>query len=232
MATICYSGGIDSTVLMYELAEQGRLNFAVLCNFGQPSFKRQLKCAQYHVDFLNRQGCSVELKVMEFIPPKELLYLGESTPFFSSRPKNPLERRPTKGNDVVKYRWDNFAITPGRNALMILFAGMVSSRLEPDVAEVDTAYQFEQNIWDLQDTIAGDEAPTFWLKMEMVLQSAFEVPVQLEQPFLDRHWDKKRIVQEGRSLGVDFGKTMSCEFEVPCGVCAQCRLVTKTLIGG
>jgi len=227
MATVAYSGGIDSTVLMYELASQGRLNLAVLCNFGQPSFDRQLRCAEYQIAKLEEHGVDVHFRVVEFKTPEEF-QVKEASPFFSMRPLNPLAKAPKKMKDAIAYRLDNFAITPGRNAFMVLMVGMVAAALETNPAVV-TAYQYEQDIWDTQDTISGDESPSFWLKMGMVLETAFEVPVALENPFLDRHWDKERIIREGIEYGIDFAHTMSCEFEEPCGECAQCQLVKKTV---
>jgi 7-cyano-7-deazaguanine synthase in queuosine biosynthesis len=232
MATVACSGGLDSTVLLYMLAEQACLTQAVLVNFGQPSFSAQSACVKHHIEHLHRTGKAkdVRLEVFDCCFPTEYL---EGRPFEASAPRRPARDWPDAlsrlfGSNDGAFCTDNFAMVPARNTLITLYAAIAASHYEQP-PEINLGFQFEPEQWDRMDRIAGDLTPRYWAAVDLLLQMALDVPVSLELPFIDRRWSKARILEEARRLGVDVDKTYSCEFGPnECGACVQCLLKLET----
>ncbi len=227
MATVAVSGGIDSLVLMYELAHVGDLHYAVLCNFGQPTFQTQKKIVEYHVKKLRKKGFDVDLVVMNVPLPKDYL---AGRPYEAAAPSKPFKsyEEPFSKDWTKEDSEDNFALVPARNSLIALYAGIVASEGEVE-PEVHVGFQFEKEQWDVMDDVIGDVTPKFWLRVEALLQVAFDEPVALKTPFIDRKWNKIQIIQHGLKLGVDLEKSHTCEFKKECGKCWQCLQRNRAL---
>jgi 7-cyano-7-deazaguanine synthase len=110
-------------------------------------------------------------------------------------------------------------IVPGRNTIMLAIAmGIAESALKGG----DTAVVYYGTHSGSRYTFP-DCRPEFFESMREVFSDATEGRVVLEAPFL---WGSKTtILQAGKAMGLDYGKTWSCysDADQPCRKCGACQ---------
>jgi 7-cyano-7-deazaguanine synthase len=191
---LVYSGGLDSTVLLYSLFAQARELKVLSFNYGQ-RHSRELEFAKK-----NCVKLGVEHRVVDLSSIKPLL--GGSS-----------QTDPNVDVPEGHYAAENMKLTvvPNRNSIMmnIAAAWAISSKFDT------VAYAAHNG----DHAIYPDCREEFVDALNKTLALADWHVVQIERPFINM--TKGDIVKLGNKLGVPFVDTFSCYrgTEVPCGKC-------------
>lgn len=194
-SVIIYSGGLDSTTLLYE--ERERVALAVTFDYGNNHAARETSCARWHCERLGVEHLVIPLDFMG-------RYFRSSL---------------TAGADAIpdgSYDDDNMrsTVVPFRNGIMLSVAcGLAESR---GLSRVLIANHGGDH------AIYPDCRPDFVAAMDAAMQAGTYEGVRLAAPYT--HLSKSDIVQRGAALGVDYGHTYSCYRggEHHCGTCGTC----------
>lgn len=192
---IVYSGGLDSTTLLYERQES--IALAITFDYGSNHAAREIACARWHCTHLGIEQVVIELGFMK-------------QHFASSL---------TAGADAIpsgQYDGDNMrsTVVPFRNGVMLSIAcGIAESRGLHSVLIANHGGDH---------ALYPDCRPAFVQSMDAAMQAGTYEGVRLEAPYT--HLDKAAIVRRGAALGVDFVHTYSCYRggEQHCGTCGTC----------
>jgi len=194
---LIYSGGLDSTVLLYKLAKEGLIAEALSVNYGQKhskeiSFARQ-NCAKLGVNF-------IEADISSLAP-----IFGQSS-LVNASVEVPA------GN----YDSENMKSTVVPNRNMILLALATARAISLGCANVAYAAHLGDH------AIYPDCRTVFADAMDAAMGLCDYKPIKLLRPFINM--DKGAIVSLGAELGVDFNSTWSCYRggKIHCGVCGTC----------
>jgi len=192
-----FSGGLDSTTLLYHLLDAGHEVAALAIDYGQ----------RHHRELTSAQAICSRLKV-----PLTTLDLRSLGAVFGSNslsdqrvavPEGPYENESMQQTTV-----------PNRN--MILLSVAIGWAISHEFNAV--AYGAHSGTY----TPYPDCRPEFADAMNSVAEKCDWRPVRVLSPFID--WTKSDIVQRGVALGVPFELTWSCYVgeERPCGRCGTC----------
>lgn len=222
------SGGIDSTVLMYQLHRQDRLSAVFFCDYGQASAHHQQKIISYHT---SRLGLPWHLE--KFYWPE--YDQGGGFVFREGHYPAPMEDayELLDMSDEEKQRSleDKWGFLQGRNVIWLTLA--CSYAINNGINTVYTAFQFDDPEWESigeDGWAASDQGPGFVAAFNhLAKMGAFTRPVSVECPFLNKRRSKQEIVALGRWLDVPLENTYSCEFFPECGKCHQC-LIRKDVL--
>ncbi len=197
-AVVVFSGGIDSTTLLYDLRSLGYELKAISVDYGQRHGARELASS--------RRLCK-ELQIEQ-----RVIDLGGLAALLGN---NSLSN-PAAGVPEGHYESSTMQLTtvPNRNMILIAIgiAWAVSLKFDA-VAFGAHAGQY---------TPYPDCRPDFAEAMHRAAQVCDWNPMQVLAPFVT--WDKGDIVKRGFELGVPFGLTWSCYNgrEKHCGRCGTC----------
>lgn len=194
-SVIIYSGGLDSTTLLYE--EQQRIALAVTFDYGSNHAAREMACARYHCALLGVEHMVIELGFMGRYFNSSLLSGGEAIPDGSYDDEN---MRST--------------VVPFRNGVMLSIAcGLAESR---GLKRVLIANHGGDH------AIYPDCRPEFVSAMDGAMQAGTYDGVRLAAPYTNL--TKADLVRRGAALGIDYGHTYSCYRggEHHCGTCGTC----------
>ena len=212
---ILVSGGIDSTVLLYELSKNYLL-FPIFFDYGQNNKKITLRFAQYHCKKINRK-----LKVSS---------IKQSFLNSSITSKKTIKEGITITN-LYKTKVKKLSWIEGRNALMLINAMAYSIQVKAE--EVFCSFQIDTPEWEnIQDSLlegAKDITPMFIDRINILGELAFSKLIRVRTPFLDSKFDRKDIMKKVKVLGIDINKTYSCRYYPECGSCEQCIIRKKFL---
>lgn len=194
---LIYSGGLDSTVLLYHLLHQGQSVSALSVNYGQ------------------RHAC--ELKQAATIcaainVPFQCVDLSGIRPLLAGSSLTSDEIPVAEGHYTEASM--KSTVVPNRN--MILLALATSYALSSDAESVAyAAHHGDQAIYP-------DCRPEFADAMATAIERCDWNDVRLNRPFVD--WRKADIVRRGAELKVPFEQTWSCYKgrELHCGRCGTC----------
>lgn len=216
------SGGIDSTVMMYELWLAGALEGVFFCNYHQASMEHCLSLVTHHATQL---GVRVKPLTVDAPLTHNGDALGVYTPGFRPRTRRmpPDVKKGTKEEREFMFR--EWSWVDGRNALFFTKAAIKVRQLGFDA--LYTAFQFNDDYWDVPAAkrYRYDTGPEFVSAMNALYRSgAFIEPVTLYAPYLDKKLNKESIVRRGAKLSVDLSMTHSCEFYPACERCNQCQI--------
>lgn len=194
-SVIIYSGGLDSTTLLYE--ERDRVALAVTFDYGSNHAAREIACARHHCKQLGIEHLVIELGFMGRYFHSSLLSGGDAIP---------------SGN----YDEENMksTVVPFRNGIMLSIAcGLAESR---GLKRVLIANHGGDH------AIYPDCRPSFINAMDAAMRAGTYVNVEIAAPYT--HLTKADIVRRGTQLGVDYGETYSCYRggEHHCGTCGTC----------
>ena len=195
-AAIIYSGGLDSTTLLYEM--QHRIALAITFDYGSNHAGREMACAKENCRRLGIEHIVVELD------------------FFRRYIRSSL----TSGSDAIPegtYDDDNMrsTVVPFRNGIMLSIAcGIAEDR---GLESVFIANHGGDH------AIYPDCRMGFIEAMDAAMRAGTYMGVRLEAPYTDI--SKADIVKRGAAIGVDFAHTYSCYKggEHHCGRCGTCR---------
>jgi len=194
---LIYSGGIDSTVLLYDLLNSGHDVQALSVNYGQRHSK-ELDCAKSLCNQLN-----VEHHVADLTALNPLLSGSSLTSPHVQVPEGHYEDESMKAT-----------VVPNRNMILLSIAtGWAMSTGASSVSYA--AHSGDRAIYpDCREEFAD--------AMNSVMEIAGWDKVSLNRPFSSL--TKADIVKFGDELGVPFEQTWSCYKggQVHCGVCGTC----------
>ena len=194
-SVIIYSGGLDSTTLLYE--ERERVALAVTFDYGSNHAAREIACARHHCALLGVEHRVIDLAFMKLYFRSSLLGGAEAVPDGSYDDEN---MRST--------------VVPFRNGIMLSVAcGLAEDR---GLRRVLIANHGGDH------AIYPDCRPEFVAAMGAAMQAGTYAGVQLAAPYT--HLNKSEIVRRGAALGIDYGQTYSCYRggEQHCGTCGTC----------
>ena len=194
-SVIIYSGGLDSTTLLYE--ERERVALAVTFDYGSNHAAREIACARHHCDMLGVEHIVIDLAFVKRYFASSLISGADAIP---------------DGN----YTDENMksTVVPFRNGIMLSVAcGIAESR---GLTRVLIANHGGDH------AIYPDCRPDFVGAMDAAMRAGTYVNVMLAAPYTDL--TKADIVRRGAALGIDYGQTYSCYRggERHCGTCGTC----------
>ena len=194
-SVIVYSGGLDSTTLLYE--EQQRVALAVTFDYGSNHAAREIACARHHCALLGIEHLVIELGFMGQYFQSSLLSGADAIP---------------SGN----YDEENMksTVVPFRNGIMLSIAcGLAESR---GLKRVLIANHGGDH------AIYPDCRPEFIDAMDAAMRAGTYVNVEIAAPYTNL--SKADLVKRGAKLGVDYSQTYSCYRggEQHCGTCGTC----------
>lgn len=193
------SGGLDSTVLAYELASKGQLTALLSVNYAQ-IHKRELGYAEQ---------TALRLQV-----PHHIVNLQSATKLLKGSALTDQSVQVPVGH----YAQENMKLTivPNRNAMMLSIAYAWALSLGAD------AIAFAAHAGD--HAIYPDCRESFVKALEMAFNigSDWNEPIRILSPYVTM--TKADIVMRGAELSVPFHLTWTCygNGERPCGRCGTC----------
>jgi len=194
-AVLIYSGGMDSTVLLYKYRKEIKL--AVTFTYGARQDEEQTACANENCKLLGIEHLVIPLEFMGQYFRSSILKGGEDVPHGSYDEENMKS-----------------TVVPFRNGIMLsIAAGLAESR------DLDTVL-IANHAGD--HTIYPDCRPGFIQAMSDSIQAGTFAGIKLVSPFCNI--TKRDIALIGKEEGVPFEKTYSC-YEGRhrhCGVCGTC----------
>ena len=194
-SVIIYSGGLDSTTLLYD--ERDRIALAVTFDYGSNHAAREIACARHHCTLLGIEHLVIELGFMGRYFQSSLLSGADAIPDGSYDDANM-----------------HSTVVPFRNGIMLSVAcGLAESR---SLTRVLIANHGGDH------AIYPDCRPAFVDAMDAAMQAGTYVGVRLVAPYT--HLTKADIVARGARLGIDYSHTYSCYRggEHHCGTCGTC----------
>ncbi|MBO7366684.1 MAG: 7-cyano-7-deazaguanine synthase QueC [Bacteroidales bacterium] len=194
-AVLIYSGGMDSTVLLYKYRKEIKL--AVTFTYGARQDEEQTACAKENCKLLGIEHLIIPLEFMGKYFRSSILKGGDDVPHGSYNDENMKS-----------------TVVPFRNGIMLsIAAGLAESR------DLDTVL-IANHAGD--HTIYPDCRPEFIEAMGSAVNAGTFAGIKIVSPFCDI--TKRDIALIGKEEGVPFEKTYSC-YEgrhKHCGVCGTC----------
>ncbi|MCB0346588.1 MAG: 7-cyano-7-deazaguanine synthase QueC [Bdellovibrionales bacterium] len=194
---VVYSGGIDSTVLLFEMLAAGEEVGAISFDYGQ-RHSRELVTASRICG-----GRGVRHKVVDFGAMSELLVGSSLTDSSIPVPDGHYTDESMKAT-----------VVPNRNMLML------SAAIAAGLSSGFDAVAYGAHAGD--HTIYPDCRPEFVEAMQHAAALCDWKQIKLLAPFLK--WSKADIVRRGAELNVPFEQTWSCYKggAAHCGTCGTC----------
>ncbi len=195
-SVIIYSGGLDSTTLLYE--ERERIALAVTFDYGSNHAAREIACARWHCEHLGIEHLVIDLA-----------FIGK---YFDSSLTAGADAIPEGNYDDENMR---STVVPFRNGIMLSVAcGLAESR---GLKRVLIANHGGDH------AIYPDCRPEFVKAMDNAMTAGTYEGVKLAAPYTNI--TKGDIVKKGVALGIDYSKTYSCYRgkEHHCGRCGTCQ---------
>jgi 7-cyano-7-deazaguanine synthase len=198
-AVVVFSGGLDSTTLLYHLLAEGYELKALSVDYGQRHRGRELAAAE---TICRRLG--VERRVVDLRSLVELL--GQ----------NSLSD-PSVAVPDGKYESGTMQVTTVPNRNMVLISVALAWAVSLKYGAV--AYGAHGGVY----TNYPDCRPEFAAALDHAAALCDWEPVRVLAPFV--HWDKGDIVKRGVELAVPFELTWSCYKggDRHCGSCGTCN---------
>ena len=194
-AILIYSGGLDSTTLLYEYKDE--ISLAVTFDYGAKHGAREIECAKYNCNKLGIKHLIIPLDFMGKYFRSNLLESGGEIP---------------EGN----YDEENMrsTVVPFRNGIMLAVAAGLAESYDLDTVLLAN-HSGDHSIYP-------DCRPEFVAGMyEAVKQGTYE-HIELWAPYTDM--TKADIIKRGSKLGIDYADTWSCYKggTTHCGKCGTC----------
>lgn len=193
---LIYSGGMDSTTLLYKLWQAGDLLQCLSFDYGQ-RHKKELKAARKICKRLKIAHQIVDIKNLK------ILMWGSALTSNIAVPEGHYKDKTMRST-----------IVPNRNMifLSLAIAAAVSKKFDRVALAVHAG----------DHAIYPDCRPEFIKKMRAVSRIANYKAVEIYAPFLNL--TKRDIAKRGKKLNVPFGETWTCYkgLKNQCGKCGAC----------
>lgn len=201
-SVLIYSGGMDSTTMLYEYASE--IALAVNFHYGANHNRRESECARYHCKKLGIELIEVNLPFMSAHFESSLLEGARAIP--------DGEYEDTNMHSTV---------VPFRNGIMLsIAAGIAESRRLKKIMIANHGGDH---------SLYPDCRPDFIDAMANAVRTGTYVHLALSAPYT--FLTKTDIAVRGLGLGIDYSTTYSCYRggDNPCGTCATCLEREKAL---
>ena len=195
-AVLIYSGGMDSTVLLYKYRKEIKL--AVTFTYGARQDEEQTACAKENCELLGIDHLIIPLEFMGKYFRSSILKGGDDVPHGSYNDENMKS-----------------TVVPFRNGIMLAIAcGVAESNGLKRVMIANHAGDH---------SIYPDCRPGFVDAMSKAMMEGTYDGVQVYAPYT--YLSKAEIAKHGKALGLDYSETYSCYKggEKHCGKCGTCR---------
>ncbi|MBO7396622.1 MAG: 7-cyano-7-deazaguanine synthase QueC [Bacteroidales bacterium] len=203
-AVLIYSGGLDSTTLLYEFRES--IALAVSFDYGSKHNAREIAFAKEHCEKLGIRHLIIPLSFIGQYFRSDLLQSGGDIP---------------EGN----YADENMrsTVVPFRNGIMLSIAAGLAESYELD-SIIMANHSGDHAIYP-------DCTPQFVQAMDKAVESGTYNGVRLVSPYCNL--TKRQIALRGRALGIDYSRTYSCYKggAKHCGRCGTCTERREALQG-
>lgn len=203
-AVLIYSGGLDSTTLLYEYKDS--IALAVSFNYGSKHNEKEIEFAKYHCKALGIKHLIIPLDFMGKYFTSSLLKGGEEIP---------------EGN----YDDENMrsTVVPFRNGIMLAIAAGLAESYGLD------SIMMANHSGD--HAIYPDCREEFVEAFSRAVEAGTYEGIKLLSPYCGL--SKRDIALKGKDLGIDYGKTWSCYKgeEKHCGKCGTCTERKEALEG-
>lgn len=199
-AVIIYSGGLDSTTLLYELIANRTQVKALGFNYGQ-RHSRELVSARAICEDLGVPFESVDVSGLAALLPG-----SSQTDTSVPVPEGHYEEESMK-----------LTVVPNRNMIMLSIAAAHAIAIGYEVV----AYAAHAG----DHAIYPDCRPHFVTAMDRAFQQSDWKEIHLFAPYVEKQMDKGDIVARGAQLGVPYNRTWTCYKgrSKHCGLCGSCR---------
>lgn len=203
---LIYSGGLDSTVLLYDYSKKGIIKMAISFNYGSKHNDREFEHAQRNTKKLGIEHIRIDIQPMMQYFKSTLLKSGEAIPEGHYEDWNMKK-----------------TVVPFRNGIMLsIAAGIADSNGLNSI--MLASHAGDHRIY-LDCSLPFNEA------MGQAIFRGTDNQVQLLAPY--SNIDKREIGLIGKELGVDFRDSYTCYNgkEIHCGSCGACRERQYALYG-
>jgi 7-cyano-7-deazaguanine synthase in queuosine biosynthesis len=218
------SGGIDSSVLMFQLAREKALDSVILCDYGQASADKQWGAVS---GFARRLGVPARREAINWpnhARGRGYIFEDGKYPVPMQDAYEPVQMTPEEYQVYLDEKWD---FIQGRNIVFLAYAGAWA--LSRRIGIVYTAFQFDAPEWGM-GVLWSDTSPGFVDAFNAVSAAGgFSKRLEVRAPYLDERLTKQEIVRKGWNLRVPLYSTHSCEFYPACKSCHQC-LIRKAVL--
>ena len=203
-AVLIYSGGLDSTTLLYEYRDS--IALAVSFNYGSKHNARELEFAAIHCKKLGIKHLIIPLEFMGSYFKSSLLEGGGDIPEGSYADENMKS-----------------TVVPFRNGIMLSIAAGLAESYELD------AVMLANHGGD--HAIYPDCRPEFIDAMAAAVEAGTYNGVKVVSPYCNI--TKRDIALRGKAIGIDYSLTYSCYKggEKHCGKCGTCMERKEALEG-
>lgn len=201
---ILYSGGMDSSVALYQFAD--RIKLAVSFNYGSKHNAREIKYAA-----LNCKTLGIEHRVIEM----DLNKMGFISDLLQS------------GGDIPDGHYEDESmkktVVPFRNGIMLSIAAGIAESIDCNRLLISNHAG--------DHAIYPDCRADFIQSMNDAIRFGTYNNVEILAPYT--HDTKRKIALKGKEIGVPFEKTYSCYNgqETHCGTCGTCTERKEALEG-
>ena len=195
-SALIYSGGLDSTTMLYEYLAD--IALAVSFDYGSNHNAREIECARWHCQRLGVEHIVIPLAFMPRYFISSLLQGADAVP---DGEYNDSNMRST--------------VVPFRNGLMLsIAAGLAESRGLKHVMMANHGGDH---------AIYPDCRPGFVSAMDKAIREGTYDGITLLTPYT--LISKADIARRGAALGIDYSTTWSCYRggDKHCGTCGTCR---------
>lgn len=201
---ILYSGGMDSSVALYQYAE--RIRLAVSFDYGSKHNAREIKYAAINCKALGIEHRIIEMDLNKMGFVSDLLQSGAEIPDGHYEDENMKK-----------------TVVPFRNGIMLSIAAGIAESMECNRLLISNHSG--------DHAIYPDCRPDFISSMNNAIRYGTYNEVEILAPFT--HLTKREIALEGKKTGVPFENTYSCYNgkEKHCGTCGTCTERKEALEG-
>lgn len=203
---LCFSGGLDSTILLYHLIKKNDditcLNFSYGAKHNlQEKAHAQALCSKFSIPLID-----IELPFVDKLFKSDLLT--------STAASITGEKRTTELKKKM--------VVPGRNTIMLSIALGFAESL--DAEQIAIANHADDH------NIFPDTRPEWVASMTLLAYHATEKHIKVYAPFAA--WTKAEICRYGSELGVPFENTWTCYLgkKHHCGNCDACLERKKSFL--
>jgi 7-cyano-7-deazaguanine synthase in queuosine biosynthesis len=216
------TGGMDSTAMMYMAMNRVGLEIhPITVDYEHSAFYKQKALVEWHIEELRRRKLEATIKTLQNIDVQFHHFQRHSEALFDPTYKCE-EVDPLKEWDKMRYEKE---LVEGRNAIMVLYALGYCASMQLD--ELWAGYLYSEEEWKHRFSVKlllGDNSPQFVDTMNTLSMMGFSRPTRFRAPFYEQRLSKEDVFLIGRGYSIDYSKTHSCYFPVPCNKCDNCLL--------
>jgi len=226
---IMATGGMDSTLLLYEAAnfESAKFDDVVLyyAFYGQAVAPIELENVNRNaVQAFGRQR-NIRVRIVD------MTYHNIARNMLLSNRPRPTAVHDQDDPEYYKRQEMLYHDThiEGRNGIMVLTIASVC--MTDKVDELWAGYKFTAEDWKncrSYKLATADNGPDFVDAMNSALKYGYSRPLRFRAPLMERRLDKSDVLHWLRYYNVDVeNNTYSCYYPKPCGKCDNCLLRAK-----